>query len=211
MTTKVIGLVGRIGAGKSTVARLLAARGARVVDADALAHAVLDEPEVIREVVASFGGDVLDDAGRLRRSALAGRVFGADPEHAEALRALEAIVHPRVRGRIATALAASRGAGPGDGVVVLDVPLLVQAGWEDECDLLLEIACEDRVRHRRLEARGWTPAEIAARDRAWERRFLAPGGGRPVLRVDTSGDPAYTQVQVDRIWDGLRRLPPDGP
>lgn len=211
MTTKVIGLVGRIGAGKSTVARLLAARGARVVDADALAHAVLDEPEVIREVVAAFGDEVADGSGRLRRSEVAGRVFGADPSHAEALRILEAIVHPRVRSRIVTALAAGRAAGADDGVVVLDVPLLVQAGWEDECDLLIDIACEDLVRHRRLEARGWTPAEIAARDQAWERRFVAPGGRRPVLRVDTSGDPAYTQVQVDRIWDGLRRLPPDGP
>lgn len=210
--TTVIGLVGRIGAGKSTVARLLAAHGARVVDADALAHAVIEEPEVIREVVAAFGGEVADDAGRLRRSALAARVFGTDPAHAEALRALEAIVHPRVRGRIVAELAAGRAAeGPDGGVVVLDVPLLVQAGWEDECDLLLEIACEDRVRHRRLESRGWTPAEIAARDLAWERRFVAPGGGRPVLRVDTSGDPAYTQVQVDRIWDGLRRSPPARP
>ncbi len=207
MTMMVIGLVGRIGAGKSTVARLLADRGARVVDADALAHAVLDEPEVIRAVVARFGEGVADGAGGLRRSALAAMVFGPDATHAEALRDLESIVHPRVRGRIAAELAERREGQP-DGVVVLDVPLLVQAGWEEQCDLLLEIVCEDHVRHRRLEARGWKPAEIAARDRAWERRFVAPAGGRRVVRVDTSGDPAYTQSQVERIWNSLWRSPP---
>jgi dephospho-CoA kinase len=210
MTMLVIGLVGRIGAGKSTVARLLADRGARVVDADALAHAALDEPEVIREVVARFGADVADGSGRLRRSALAARVFGPDPAHAEALRDLEAIVHPRVRSRILAELTACREAATPGGVVVLDVPLLVQAGWEKQCDLVLEIDCEDRVRHRRLEARGWTAAEIAARDSAWERRFVVPGAACRVVRVDTSGDPAYTLNQVDRIWNGLRLPPPAG-
>lgn len=206
----VIGLVGRVGSGKSTVARMLADHGARVIDADALAHAVLDEPDVVREVVARFGDEVADGAGRLRRPALAARVFGTDPGRAEALRDLEGIVHPRVRGRIAAALAACREEDGADGAVVLDVPLLVQAGWEEQCDVLLEIECEDRVRHRRLEARGWNPAEIAARDLAWERRFVAPRGGRRTVCVDTSGDPAYTRAQVDRIWDGLRHAPPAG-
>ena len=95
----VVGLVGKIAAGKSTVARRLAARGAHVIDADAVAHDALDDPEAKRAIVARFGGDVLDEAGRVRRPALAGRVFGPTPAHAAALADLEAIVHPLVRRR----------------------------------------------------------------------------------------------------------------
>jgi dephospho-CoA kinase len=202
----VIGLVGRIGAGKSTVARMFAALGAEVVDADAVAHEVLDDPEVRAAVVARFGADVVDPAGRVSRAAVASRVFGPTPEHAAALADLEAIVHPSVRTRIAARLAALRAAEDADGrrrVAVLDVPLLVQSGWDAACDRLVVVVCDEPVRQARLAARGWRPEQIASRDRAWERH-----GGRPLppaqaAPVDTSGDPAYTALAVERIWNAL--------
>ena len=202
----VIGLVGRIGAGKSTVARMFAALGAEVIDADAVAHEVLDEPEVRAAVVDRFGGEVVDAAGRVARAALAARVFGPTPDHATALADLEAIVHPPVRTRIAARLAALRAAEEVDGrrrVAVLDVPLLVQSGWDAACDRLVLVACAEPVRRARLAARGWSPEQIASRDRAWERH-----GGRPVsptraAPVDTSGEPAYTVAQVERLWKSL--------
>jgi dephospho-CoA kinase len=202
----VIGLVGRIGAGKSTVARMVAAEGAEVLDADALAHEALAEPDVRAAVVDRFGPEVLDAAGRLSRAALAERVFGPTPGHAAALADLEAVVHPEVRRRIAARLAALRAAEAADGrrrVVVLDVPLLVQAGWDAACDRLVIVECEESVRRTRLAARGWSPDQIAARDRAWDR------SGRPALpaeksiAVDASDDLAYTRAAVSRIWNAL--------
>jgi len=195
----VVGIVGRVGSGKSTVARRLAERGAEVVDADLLAHAVLEEPDVQRAIAARFGGDVLDAAGRVHRPTLAARVFG--PDRAADLAAFEAIVHPGVRRRIEARLDQLRRT---DAVVVLDVPLLVQAGWADLCTDLVVVDCDDSVRRGRLAARGWSAEQIAARDRAWERGFVPPRPGPGTWSVDASGDPAYTRELVDRIWRTLR-------
>ena len=95
----IIGLIGRIGAGKSTVARRFAQHGATVVDADRHAHEVLEDPQVIAEVAGRFGPGVLNSLGRIDRAALAGIVFGTTPDHDTARAGLEAIVHPRVRHR----------------------------------------------------------------------------------------------------------------
>ena len=116
-----IGLTGGIGSGKSTVAGLLAARGAVVIDADRIAREVV-EPGTpgLAAVVEAFGPEVLTPDGALDRPALAAVVF-ADPE---ARRRLDAIVHPLVRRRSAELDAAV----PRDTVVVHDVPLLVETG-----------------------------------------------------------------------------------
>jgi len=202
----IIGLVGRIGAGKSTVARRFAEHGATVVDADRHAHETLEDPQVIAEVARRFGPEVIDARGRVDRAAVAGRVFGGTPEHAAARATLEAIVHPRVRRRLEAVLAdeAARNLPVGhQPTVVLDVPLLVQAGWDDLCTHLVVVECEDSVRRMRLAARGWSAEQIAARDRAWERGFRPPPAGPTTWSVDASGDPAYTVAQVDRIWQAM--------
>lgn len=195
-----VGIVGRIGAGKSTVARMLADHGATVVDADRLAHEVLGEEAVRRELRARFGAGIFGADGAIDRRALASIVFGPDAAHAEALAALEAIVHPRVNRRIGEAIEAAARDGAGHAVVVLDVPLLVKAGWVDVCDLVLVLECDDTVRRERVAAR-LSAGQIAAREAAWNRHppdRLPPGKTRS---VDTSGDPAYTRSQIDRIWD----------
>jgi dephospho-CoA kinase len=199
----IIGLVGRIGAGKSTVARRFAEHGAAVVDADRHAHEVLADPEVAAAIAARFGGGVIDAEGRVDRAALAVRVFGGTPAHDADRAALEALVHPRVRRRLKAVLAeeAARilpaGRRP---AVVLDVPLLVQAGWSDLCTDLVVVECEESVRRLRLAGRGWSAEQIAARDRAWERGYRSPPSGPTTWAVDASGNPAYTAEQVDRIW-----------
>jgi dephospho-CoA kinase len=202
----VIGLVGRIAAGKSTVARAFAARGAEVIDADRLAHEVLADPAAVAEVVARFGADVLDETGRVRRPVLAERVFGPTPGHDAALRDLEAIVHPRVRAKIEARLAEVRGAEPSarPALVVLDVPLLLQAGWDRLCDRLVDVSCAEAVRQRRLDARGWPAVQRAARERAWSRGQRRPAAEKTVV-VDASGLLAYTRTQVDQIVDSILR------
>lgn len=204
----VVGLIGKIGSGKSTVAQRLADHGAHVLDADRIAHEVLDEPDVQAAVVARFGSDVLDGAGRVRRAALAERVFGPTAGHAAALADLEAIIHPRVSGRMERDLTRIRGLPPQPGeqtIVVLDVPLLVQSGWAEACDRLVIVECANAVREARLAARGITPEQQAAREAAWSRAFrpgLVPP--RKTAAVDASGDLAYTLRQVDRLWDDLQ-------
>jgi dephospho-CoA kinase len=204
----VIGLAGRIGSGKSTVAARFASHGATVIDADRIAHETLDDADVRRELVERFGPRVLGEDGRIRRRSVAELVFGPTPEHARALEALEAVVHPRVRRRITADLAAARHRaaerGAGRDVVVLDVPLLVQSGWDASCDAIVVVECAEDVRRARLAARGWTPAQQADRDAAWDRKNTAAGlPADKILTVDASGDLAYTSAQVDRIWSGL--------
>jgi dephospho-CoA kinase len=209
-----IGISGRIGAGKSTVAKRFAERGARVIDADAIAHGVLDEPDAKAEIVARFGAEVLAKDGRVDRSMLAANVFGASPAHAAALADLETVVHPRVHRHIEQALAAfqdaERHGGRSETLVVLDVPLLERAGWDAVCDHVVMVECEDGVRRERLARRGVSPTQQAAREAAWAagRRIQPPGRAPTVDRknthpVDTSGDLAYTHAQVDRIVDAL--------
>lgn len=201
----VIGLVGRIGAGKSTVAAMFATLGAEVIDADRLAHEALGEPEVVAAVVARFGAGVLDAAGNVRRPALAERVFGPGPEHDANRRALEAIVHPRVRRRMDAALEACRQAERADGrrrVAVLDVPLLARSGWLEICDRIVIVECDEAVRRGRLAARGWSEPQREARDRAWESGSWPPRiPGKTPAVVDSSGDRAYTCRQVEGIWN----------
>ena len=206
----IIGLIGRIGVGKSTVAKRFAAHGAHVIDADRIAHEVLEDDDVVREIVDRFGADVVDAEGRIRRRAVADRVFGSAPEHAGALEWLEGLVHPRVRGRIAARLEAIRGhegEHGGRAVVVLDVPLLVQSGWADRCDRLVTVSCSDDIRRQRLADRHWSPAEQEARETAWSRKYKAAGlPSEKMVTVDASGDLAYTWAQVDRIWSETLRL-----
>lgn len=203
----VIGLVGRIGAGKSTVARRFAEHGATVIDADRIAHAALDDADVKASVFRELGPSVADAEGRVDRAAVARRVFGDTAAHAAALAALESIVHPWVRRRVESQLVdlGNRNADAGGTpAVVLDVPLLVQAGWGDLCSHLVVVECEDSVRRERLAGRGWSADQIAARDRAWERAYRPPPRGPNTWCVDASGDPIYTASQVDRIWQAMR-------
>jgi dephospho-CoA kinase len=205
----VVGLIGRIGAGKSTLARLLAARGADVIDADRIAHDALADEEVRRAIAARFGGGVLAADGCIDRAALARLVFGPTADHEAALRDLEAIVHPRVRRRIEAELDRLRRLPPTEAdrrVVVLDVPLLVRAGWAARCDRLLVIDCDEAERQRRLAVRGWTAEQRAARESAWNRGAAVPQEMESkILRVDASADPTYTSNQIDRIWRDLQR------
>jgi dephospho-CoA kinase len=226
----VIGLLGKIGAGKSTVARRFAEHGAHVIDADSMAHEVLAEPAVVQAIAARFGSGVLSPEGRVLRPALAEAVFGPSAGHAAALEALEAIVHPRVHERIEAQLAGWQAAasrlregiaavdeaetGPGAGfprpgrkplVVVLDVPLLGTGGWADRCDSIVVLDCPDHVREQRLAQRQLSPRQRAAREAAWQAAAPPHPPAEKTLRVDTSGDVAYTRAQVDRIWSHLGR------
>ncbi|NEK58506.1 dephospho-CoA kinase [Geodermatophilus sabuli] len=186
-----IGLTGGIGSGKSTVAGLLAARGAHVVDADRIAREVL-EPGTpgLAAVVEAFGAGVLTPEGTLDRPALAAIVF-ADP----AARArLDGIVHPLVRARAAELVAEA----PQDAVVVQDVPLLVETGQSARYDLVLVVEADLDTRLARLAQRGVAEddarARIAAQATDEQRRAVAD------VVLDNSGPLTGLETQVDRFW-----------
>lgn len=190
-----VGLTGGIGAGKSEVARLLAQRGAVVVDADALAReAVAPGRPELAAVVAEFGDGVLAADGTLDRAALARVVFG-DPER---LAALEAIVHPYVARRSAELIADA----PPDAVVVYDVPLLVEKQLQGDFDLVVVVEAPEDERVRRLvAARGM--AESDARARIVAQATAAERAAVADVVVHNHGSPEELRHEVDSLWARL--------
>jgi dephospho-CoA kinase len=191
-----VGLTGGIGAGKSTVARMLEARGAVVIDADELARRAI-EPDTLEfgRLMEEFGERVLAPGGEVDRDALAAVVF-ADPE---ARRRLEAIVHPGVARLFQESVEPYRSSGR---IVVYSVPLLVESGLQDAFDMVVVVEAPESARIDRVMAdRGMS--EDAARSRMGaqasedERRRVAD----VVIRND--GSPADLDRKVDRLWADL--------
>jgi dephospho-CoA kinase len=194
-----VGLTGGIGSGKSTAARMLADRGAVVIDADALARdAVAPGTPGSVAVSTHFGPSVVMADGTLDRPAIAAIVFADDRERA----ALEAIVHPVVARRIAETLAASAAT---DDVVVLDSPLLIETGAHGDFDVLVVVNAPEDVRIARCVARGMDAADVRARIRA-----QMPLGDKVALAdvvLDNAGTIADLGGQVDRLWGRLAAEP----
>jgi dephospho-CoA kinase len=193
-----VGLTGGIGSGKSTVAAGLAARGAAVVDADAIAREIL-EPDgaAYQPVVDRFGPAVVRPDGAIDRPALAAAVFG----NAEALADLNGLTHPVIgkvmAGRVLELAAAGR-------IVVLDIPLLTIATRDlfDLAAVIVVDAPEDVAVDRLVEQRGFTEADARARVAAQitrdERRRIAD------IVLDNSGERAALEAEVDRAWAWLQ-------
>jgi dephospho-CoA kinase len=204
-----VGLTGGIGSGKSTLARLLAERGALVLDADAIAREVV-EPDgpAFAPVVERFGRGVVGADGRLDRAALASVVF-ADPEAREAL---NAITHPLIGEVIAARVAAA----PAGGVVVFDVPLLVEH-WVDKgetnrpYDVVVVVEAPRDLRLQRLEGRGVARADAEARMAVQatdeqRREFALAHGGIVVVNDDGM---AGLEERVAGLWPELERRAAD--
>ena len=156
----VIGLAGGIGAGKSEAARILADLGAGVIDSDALAREELDAPDVVNAIRDTWGDDVLNADGKVDRTRLR-RVFAHPVER----RRLESLIHPRVARR-REELQASFEADPSIRAVVLDSPLLFEAGLAPTCDVVLFIEADRATRQRRVEqTRSWSDAELEQREK----------------------------------------------
>ena len=188
-----VGLSGGIGSGKSTVARALARRGAIVIDADAIAREVVEPGEPgLAAVVARFGPEVLDADGRLDRPKLAALVF----DDAAARADLNAIVHPRVAAETARRTADA----PSDAIVVMDVPLLVEAA-RSGYDVVVIVEAPEAVRLERLTTRGMSPDDarrrMAAQASDADRRKVAD------VILDNSGPEEDLEHQIDALWAQL--------
>jgi dephospho-CoA kinase len=148
-----VALTGGVASGKSEVARLFAERGAHVIDADVVARElVAPASPALREIVATFGNSVLDDAGGLDRTALRERVFGDDSARAQ----LEAILHPRVR-----RVLRDRADSLVDGYALLVIPLFVESGAYGWVDRVLVVDAAPSIQRARLLARDAITLELA--------------------------------------------------
>lgn len=190
-----VGLTGGIGSGKSTVARLLAARGAVILDADLFAReALATGTAAFDRVVSLFGSEVVGPSGDLDRAAIAARVFSDDVRREE----LEAIVHPEVRGRIAEGIAGEVGS---DRVVVVESPLLIETGAHDELPVVVVVSASDPTRIARLTARGMDEAD--ARARMASQMPLEDKAAVADVLLDNDGTEAELEAQVDKLWTHL--------
>jgi dephospho-CoA kinase len=194
-----VGLTGGIGAGKSTVSAALAARGAVVVDADAITRE-LQQPgaPVFVAMVERFGPGIVAADGTLDRQAVADLVF---PEPA-ALADLNAIVHPAVGAEIARRLA-DAGALPDDTVVILDIPLLVESRRDRGTVGTIVVDCDPEIAVRRLvDGRGFTEAD--ARARIARQASRAERLAQADFVIDNSGPLADLEPQVSSCWAWIR-------
>jgi dephospho-CoA kinase len=199
-----VGLTGGIGSGKSTVSAMLAARGAVIVDADAITKELqLPGTDVVRRIVDRFGDDVIDAEGALIRQRLAEIVF-ADPA---ALRDLNRIVHPAVGAEMERQVRELAATGR---VVVLDIPLLTENPRRDlQAVIVVDVPTDVQVQ-RLVRFRGFTEDDARA-------RIARQAGREERLRsadfvIDNSGTIEDLEPQIESLWrwlTSLPQLPPD--
>ena len=192
---KVIGLTGGIGSGKSTVSQFLAELGAVILDADKVGHEALKlDTELWREVVAAFGRQILTPGGDIDRGKLGEVVFGKP----ESLSRLNRIMHPRMYDVVKARLEEYRRQGVV--VVVVEAPLLIEAGWAPLVDeVWVTVASESTILRRLRERTGLPQAESLARIRSQlssAERIKYAG-----VIINNGGDLDELKARVGELWE----------
>lgn len=190
-----IGLTGGIGSGKSTVAAMLADRGAVIIDADRISREIV-EPGMpaLAEIVAVFGARVLRPDGTLNRGELARLAF-ADKAMTKRL---NAIMHPRISTESASRIASA----PPGAVVIYDMPLLVETGQAAAVDHVIVVDMPVELQRERAIDRGMEPADVDRRIEAQATREQRLAIANSV--IDNSGTLERTQEQVNALWASLK-------
>lgn len=190
----VIGLIGGIASGKSFIASCFHDLGASVLNADELGHRVLEQPDVVR-VIQNNWPTAVDADGKVSRSVLAEIVFRSNDRCQ--LNTLERITHPRISELINIEIVRLRKLGCP--AVVLDAPVMVEAGWASKCDKIVFIDSPLELRQKRALARGWTADELGRRELAQlslsEKRSLATDS------ILNGTDPEKTRFQCRQLWN----------
>lgn len=197
MQLKHIGLTGNIGSGKSTVAKLLVAKGAALIDSDQLAKAASQDTAILQEIASKLGSDLVEN-GQLRRDKTAALVFS----NAKALEVLNGIIHPWVRQESQNqAKRLAEQACPPE-LIVFDIPLLYENGLEHSVDKVIVVDAPLALRIARVKERSQlSEAEIKARDSA--QISLAEKVKRADFVINNEGKPEELKAQVDALWEKL--------
>ena len=192
-----VGLTGGIASGKTTVALTFRRLGAVVVDADTIAHALLEpDGSAYQAVISRFGPEILDGERRIDRSALAQIVFSDERARAD----LDALLHPQILGQAERRIALELVRHPAP-VAVLEAALLVETGLYRRFDRLVLAACSREAQLQRLLARGMTAEQAFARIEAQgsldTKRAVAD------YVIDTEGTLEQTRIQTERVYAAL--------
>lgn len=197
-TPVILGLTGPTGGGKSVVASFLKARGAVVIDADAVARRVTEPGEPCLEAIsAEFGADVLNADGSLNRRLVARRAFASDEKTAR----LNAITHPFILSRMRAEM---RAAAASDApLIVVDAPLLFESSLDTECDQTLAVLAPKKARLARIcERDGLSEADAAARmARQPDEAFYK---SRATHHIENNGDLAALEAAAEEIFSCLK-------
>lgn len=199
-TPLILGLAGGIGSGKSAVARALADLGAMVTDSDSEAKAALDRAEVRTQLVSWWGNDILDSAGEIDRKRIADIIFKDTAQR----KRLEDLIHPLLKRTRAELIA--QAAASGVHTVVIDAPLLFEAGLEGECDFIIFVNAPREERLARvMRTRRWTEEEFNRR----EASQLPPDEKRRRSHVviDNTGEEFGLRAKVAATLAQLRSRP----
>ena len=198
---RIIGILGGVASGKSTVADQFARLGAGVLDADRAGHEVLRLPAIEAAARKQWGATVFGPEGQIDRAKLARVVFAAGTKGQRERACLERLTHPEIarllRGQ------AEKLAATGVAWAVLDAPLLLEAGWDKLCDKMVFIEVPRETRLKRALDRGWNEEDFAAREGVQE--SLEHKRERADVIIDNSGSPQRTQAQVEQFWASLIR------
>lgn len=195
-----LGLTGGIASGKSAVAQELAALGAVVLNADQAAHRVIDYPDVKELLTASWGIDILQGDGSIDRRSIAKRVFGATSSARDDLAYLESVLHPRIRKEFAEEL--ERHGQAGVKVAVIDAPLLLEAGWDEICDLIVFVdSPREDCKRRAQSLRNWSADEFTAREAA--QMPIEEKRARATHVIANDGTLEQLRERVRQLWQSL--------
>ena len=192
-----IGLTGGIASGKSTVGAMLRQMGAVVIDTDLIAHEVTAPGSgAVMEMSRRYGSDIVKDDGSLRRDVV-GKIVFSDPVEKKWL---ESLLHPLIRAEAEKQAQAAFEAG--QKVVVLDVPLLFESGWNGQVDEIWTVYVPREIQEVRLQRRdGYTESEIA--DRLASQWPINEKAKRADVVIDNTGLPESTRRQVEVAWNAV--------
>ena len=195
----IVGIVGGIASGKSVVSACFEEKGAIVLDADRAGHKVLQEPSVCDQIRNIWGDSVFQSDGQVDRKRLGQIVFALQGGEKE-LAKLEQITHPRIKQILEEQIGrhSQEGVYP---VAILDAPILLKAGWDKFCDLIVFVDSSFENRLARAQQRGWTRSDLERREAS--QTPLDQKRSRADLTVTNDGTLESVKQQVSRIWDRL--------
>jgi dephospho-CoA kinase len=199
-----VGLTGGVACGKSTVGRMFVARGAQLIEADHIAHQLMQPGQpVYQEILRRFGREVVQAGGAIDRRKLADAAFGAGR-----IQELNRIVHPAVIAHQDRWME-DTGARQAGAVVMVEAALILEAGVKERFDKLVVVTCRPEQKAARYAARHQTDVESARRE--VERRSAAQWPDEEKVAaadyvIDNSGPEAETERQVEKVFAELKRL-----
>ena len=196
---KIVGIVGGVASGKSTVAEIFGEHGASVISADEIGHQALRDPAIIQTIAKRWGGDVINSSGEIDRQQLAAAVF-PDDGNRDALDCLEQITHPYIKNCVRAEI--DRLHATGTEVVILDAALLLESGWDSMCQNIVFIDTSAEVREKFAAMRHWTKQELFRRES--HQHSLEEKRSAADIVICNDGSLDSLRKEISTAWDSLR-------